>query len=563
MSSTNGQGPDPVALYLRVSSEDQRDRETIEIQREFLEQYCELFEVDVAEVYADDGISGTVSLHERPEGARLLRDAGEGKFRTVLVSKLDRLGRSLLVIVDAHDRLDSVGVALRSGREPIDTSNASGRLIFQMLASFSEYDRENIAERTQAGLKRAFKKGKQLGCVPFGYDIANDGSFEIVEDEAQLVRQIIANIAGGATLYSEARRLNDEGEPSPGRKYRGQPRRHGPSWCHSTVRGIVTQGAYSGVHVVRAQDGPIERRVPEIVEPQLREKALSRLTENKRYAGGKKSRKYLLRGLVVCAHCGTAYSGDTSVSSKGYRYHYYSCRKKRVTSDKRVRGRLTCPKVKAEWLERFVWGDIRGFLEDPGEVLSRVRDQLAEDEAGEDLDARYRSLLRRLAAKQTEKDRYVKLYAQGLLDDDELEVHLSDLKNQVDNLRMLIASVETDLAQKRESKMVAESTAAWLLTLRKNLAEVERDTEEAFEARRDLTNLLVERIVIGRDEDGQTKVEVTYRFGPSDSADGIHDSEEFAKAHGWGGSEGLLRGHPRMSSYEVAVEREPEAHGSD
>src|SRR5215212_9529273 len=116
MPNTNGHGsaapPERVALYLRVSSEEQRDRETIEIQREFLAQYCELYALDVAEVYADDGVSGTVPLHERPEGARLLRDAGEGKFGTVLVYKLDRLGRSLLVIVDPNDWLETSGVSL-------------------------------------------------------------------------------------------------------------------------------------------------------------------------------------------------------------------------------------------------------------------------------------------------------------------------------------------------------------------------------------------------------------------------------------------------------------------
>jgi hypothetical protein len=97
---------------------------------------------------------------------------------------------------------------------------------------------------------------------------------------------------------------------------------------------------------------------------------------------------------------------------------------------------------------------------------------------------------------------------------------------------MVIASVESDLAQKRESKMVAESTEAWLLTLRKNIAEVERDTEEAVAARRELTNLLVERIVIGRDEQGRPKADITYRFGPSDVADGVRNSEAFHRAHG-------------------------------
>jgi site-specific DNA recombinase len=133
----------------------------------------------------------------------------------------------LLVIVDAHDRLQQAGVALRSATEPIDTSTPSGRLIFQMLASFAEYERGTIRERTQAGQRRAFKNGRHMGSIPYGYDIAADNSFVVVEDEAQIVRQIIANIAAGATLYSEAKRLNDEGIPSPGHKYRGKPRKHG------------------------------------------------------------------------------------------------------------------------------------------------------------------------------------------------------------------------------------------------------------------------------------------------------------------------------------------------
>jgi resolvase-like protein len=78
MPSTNGHGSENserVALYMRVSSEEQRDRETIEIQREFLQEYCRLYGLEVAQVYADDGLSGTIPLHERPEGGRLLEDA--------------------------------------------------------------------------------------------------------------------------------------------------------------------------------------------------------------------------------------------------------------------------------------------------------------------------------------------------------------------------------------------------------------------------------------------------------------------------------------------------------
>src|ERR687897_1252447 len=175
MPSTNGHGPESeagkVALYLRVSSDEQRERESIKTQREFLEQYRSLYELEVAEIYEDDGVSGTIPLHERPEGRRLLQDAKEGRFGAVLIYKLDRLGRTLLVIVDAHDRLQEAGVALRSATEPIDTSTPSGRLIFQMLASFAEYERGTIRERTQAGLHRAFRAGKQMGCIPYGYDV--------------------------------------------------------------------------------------------------------------------------------------------------------------------------------------------------------------------------------------------------------------------------------------------------------------------------------------------------------------------------------------------------------
>jgi site-specific DNA recombinase len=227
MPSTNGHGSEAserVALCMRVSSEEQRDRETIEIQREFLQEYCRLYGLEVAQVYADDGVWGTVPLHERPEGRRLLEDAKEGKFSTLLVYRLDRLGRSLLVIVDAHDRLRACGVALKSATEPIDTSTPSGRLIFQMLASFAEYERETIRERTRAGLHRAYRGGRHFGAVPYGYRTDAQGRLQMVPEEAKIVREIVSNVAEGSTLYAEAKRLNDLGVPTPGWRYGSGPR---------------------------------------------------------------------------------------------------------------------------------------------------------------------------------------------------------------------------------------------------------------------------------------------------------------------------------------------------
>src|SRR3712207_817663 len=119
MSTTNVHGSEPerVALYLRVSSEEQRTKETIETQDDFLEEYCKLYRHEIAEVYKDAAVSGTVPMGERPAGRKLLDDAKAGNFDVVLVYKLDRIGRTLLVVVDAHDRLQEAGVALRSRSE--------------------------------------------------------------------------------------------------------------------------------------------------------------------------------------------------------------------------------------------------------------------------------------------------------------------------------------------------------------------------------------------------------------------------------------------------------------
>lgn len=522
MPSTNGRGAgnsadaaERVALYMRVSSEEQREKESIETQDGFLEEYCKLYGHQVVGIYKDEAISGTVPMRERPEGRKLLEDAKAGAFDVILSYKLDRIGRSLLVVVDTHDRLQEAGVSLRSATEPIDTSTPAGRLIFQMLASFAEFERATIIERSRDGLQRAFKKGVQLGRIPYGYDISEEGAFVVVEKEARVVRQVIASIAGGATLYSEAKRLNNENEPSPGYKYRGRLRKHGPRWNHNSIRSLVRQRAYSGTHVVNAHNGPIERPVPAIVAEELHRRALEHLEENRRYSGGKPGRTYLLRGLIKCANCGTSYMGGfSSPSGTTKRYYKYHCHQKRTQMlDHRIKF-PKCPAVKAEWLEGLVWEDVRTFLANPGDLLARVREQVAEDEDSSDLEERHASLTKRLAAQHSEKSRYVKLYGQGHIDEDELEVYLADLKNQTENLKLLIASVEGDLARKQEDTLTARSAEAWLLTLRKNLQNIERDDKQTIEERRELLKLLVDKIVVGMNEDGRTKVGITYRFGP-------------------------------------------------
>jgi site-specific DNA recombinase len=159
---------------------------------------------------------GTIPVEERPEGKRLLEDAKAGKFNTVLVYKLDRLGRTLLVIVEAHDKLAEFGVGLRSPHEAIDTSTPHGRFAFQTLASVAELERENIRTRTRDGFHRAFRAGKYMGVVPYGYAANKDAHLEIVPEEAKVVCEIFGRIAESASLYSVAKDFNERHIPPSG-----------------------------------------------------------------------------------------------------------------------------------------------------------------------------------------------------------------------------------------------------------------------------------------------------------------------------------------------------------
>jgi hypothetical protein len=215
------------------------------------------------------------------------------------------------------------------------------------------------------------------------------------------------------------------------------------------------------------------------------------------------------------------------VPSSGKRYHYYACGRRRASYDEQVKHLR--PYMSAEWLENLVWKDVRGFLENPAEVLERLREQLEGGDQANELEKRRESLEKRLASKQGERDRAMRLYMRALISEEEAEVLLADLKNQADNLRLLIKSVESDLSKQEENKLAAQTTEAWLMTLRENLSEVEQETEEAYLRRREVVKLLVEKITVDRDEYGRAEVHITYRFGPpteeyTSFVDGVRNS---------------------------------------
>jgi hypothetical protein len=128
--------------------------------------------------------------------------------------------------------------------------------------------------------------------------------------------------------------------------------------------------------------------------------------------------------------------GASTYRRTGKRYSYYSCSRRKRTHDQRT-SRLTCPHVDAEWLESLVWADVRTFVDNPGEVLERVREQgLSSGVDAAEAESCLERLKARLAEKRQEKGEHVRAFvaAKGGISEDEFAEYTADLNTQIENL---------------------------------------------------------------------------------------------------------------------------------
>ncbi|KVN40084.1 DNA resolvase [Burkholderia pyrrocinia] len=138
--------------YARVSTEEQN----LDLQFAALKQHgCDT-------IFSDQGISG--SCFERPGLARALAALSSGS--TLVVWRLDRLGRSIGGLIMLINQLNAQGIEFKSITETIDTTSSSGRFFFHMMAALAEFERSLISERTRAGLTSARARGRRLGRPP-------------------------------------------------------------------------------------------------------------------------------------------------------------------------------------------------------------------------------------------------------------------------------------------------------------------------------------------------------------------------------------------------------------
>lgn len=143
-----------VAIYARVSTEEQDADKQVEI----CERFCEHNELNVYNVYRDV-ISGKST--SRPNFNRLLEDLRNYRFRGVVVTKLDRIGRSLQHLLSLFEEFNKKKVDFIAVTQNIDTSTAAGKLQLHILSAFAEFERNIISERTKEGMRHAKNVGKR------------------------------------------------------------------------------------------------------------------------------------------------------------------------------------------------------------------------------------------------------------------------------------------------------------------------------------------------------------------------------------------------------------------
>ncbi|WP_188624685.1 recombinase family protein, partial [Caldalkalibacillus thermarum] len=479
-------------LYARVSTDDQSERGTIEGQLEFGEKYADLHQMNLLKVYKDDGISGTLELKDRIGGSELLDDIQSKKIQAdvMLIYKLDRLGRSARVILNAIHELDQYGVKVKSMTEDFDSKSPSGRLLVTMLAAIADFERENIIERMWHGANRAARKGKWLGgIVPYGYYVDDEGYLEINrtpipnlgKSEADIIHMMYHLI--GEKHYSAwevAKLLNSMGVPTAyvkdHRKVKRGKRKVKTSgkWRPSRVRAIIYNTTYKGIHQYGKRANRdreiIEREVPAIVTPELWEKAVNAIKNPNLASIESRVENNLLRGLIKCGLCGRNYYAVYYNGAQKKKKYYFVCAGK--VGDKALYNRCTSKNVPKDWLEELVWNDIVNFASKPESVIQEIVNDLnneKEKQVENDLSLEIEFLEKAIKAKDNEKQSILDLFRKNLITSEDVELQLNKINDEKQELLARLDRLRTEADQNQEAKKRLSSAEKILKELKERI----------------------------------------------------------------------------------------------
>lgn len=223
--------------YCRVSTVEQAtEGVSLAAQRQKLEAWAVLHEIDLVEIVVDEGVSATAPLADRPGGARVLELLQNGDAEGLVFAKLDRVFRSTADAVLTVDRVfRKHGWQLVSLAEQLDTTTSMGRFLLRMFASLAELERDRLSERTSEALQHLRQQGVRVGRARYGERYSDDVDDEghrvvvAVPEQQKTIRRAKALRAKGATLQQIADQLTAEGRPT----------QRGGSWAPKTVRDLL------------------------------------------------------------------------------------------------------------------------------------------------------------------------------------------------------------------------------------------------------------------------------------------------------------------------------------
>lgn len=279
------------AIYMRVSTDQQaQEGDSIPAQRTALRRYIDEHDDMVfAGEYLDDGISGTKA--DRDELQRLLSDVQAKKIDLILVTKLDRLYRSIRHYLNMMEVLDQNNVGWLAIWEPVyDTTTPQGRLIVNQMMSIAQFEAENTSLRIKSVFEYKIAQGEVVsGHQPFGYSIVN--KHLVPNDDAETVRKIFEHYARYGVL--------------------GKTHRYAADLGHyvllANLKSLLQNTKYIGVF--RGN----EHYCPPIVERETFELVQANLSRNIKH---NVRHTYIFSGLLRCPVCGSKMTGTRMYNYK-------------------------------------------------------------------------------------------------------------------------------------------------------------------------------------------------------------------------------------------------------
>lgn len=325
-----------LALYARVSTEEQLNGYSIEIQVDKLTQYAKLNDYEY-EVFTDEGYSAK-DLN-RPYIKILLDRLKNNEFDGIAIHKLDRLTRSVRDLQNIVDYMDQNNLKLISLNESFDNTTANGRLTLTMMGAVAQWERETIQERVCLGVKQAALSGKIVGTVPFGYNYDNKtGKVSVNEEEAEVVKIVFNMYAQGHGSNSISSYIFDN-----------YPKEF-MNFGNTQILRMIKRRSYLGESITRFKDGTkhvIPNAYPQIIDQDLFDKVQEVYRNKKEVATPRqKKNRRIFTGFLVCGLCGNAICGSASGSASKNTTLSYRC------SHKYNRTKCRCSMFNEEELEK-------------------------------------------------------------------------------------------------------------------------------------------------------------------------------------------------------------------